>query len=413
MAHDTKAAEKAYLRHTAGGAWERFKPFAPPGTDTLDESARLIHDFGVVLQTLRPTPEDRLLDLGAGACWVSDWLERLNLSVVSVDLSLDMLRAGQDRLRRGRGAPLVAGDLESLPFAAGSFTKAVCLNAFHHLPDRTRALAEIRRVLTSDGQVIFSEPGAAHSAMPESVAAMRDFGVLERDVAVSDLMQACLDAGFADVRLQPISFVIPEFNLTLDQWRQWEGFWRRKRPVRAAQKFWRALLEIAGAGKHDLLLEETFAVSLIRLLKRPVEEHPIVVAFRSPYTQWQPPVYRAAIDVLSAPRRARAGEPMLCTVRVTNRGNVVWAAGQAGASKPAAVGVQWLDESGSVRSRDYFRAPLTDAVPPGESAVVTMHVPAPSSAGPCRLKVDLVIEGLSWFEPRGSEVATVHVVVDA
>ena len=407
MGGDTKGAEKAYLRRTAGGGWELTKPFSVPGGESVEESSRLIHDFALVLQTLRPTPADRILDLGAGGCWASDWLERLNLNVVSLDLSIDMLRVGQERLRRGRGAPLVAGDMERLPFAGESFTKAVCLNAFHHLPNRAAALAEIRRVLTTDGCVLFCEPGLAHSEMPESVAAMRDFGVLERDVVISDVMQACLDAGFADVRLNPISYVIPEFNLTIDQWRHWENFWRRKRPIRAAQKLWRDCLEMLGIGKRELLLEEMFAVGLIRLFKQPVEEHPIVVAYRSPYVQWEPPRYRAAFVAMAPPVPDDSGRLSL-TLRVTNECNFAWSSLGPGA-RQVAIGVQLCGADGAMINRDHFRHALTGEVALGDSVTVTLHVPAPPSAQLYTLKIDALIENLTWFEPRGSKTLTIPV----
>src|SRR5688500_2826808 len=125
-----------------------------------------MQDFAVALQTLRPSFADLILDLGAGACWCSDWLERLNLRTVAVDISVDMLRVGQSRLRPGRDARLVAGDLERLPFATGSFDKAICLSALHHIPDMPAAVAEIARVLGPTGVVLFSEPGVGHSTKP-------------------------------------------------------------------------------------------------------------------------------------------------------------------------------------------------------------------------------------------------------
>jgi hypothetical protein len=45
---DSKQAEKEYLRRTAGGTWEFWKPFSPPGTDTLFEptgSQTAAHDL--------------------------------------------------------------------------------------------------------------------------------------------------------------------------------------------------------------------------------------------------------------------------------------------------------------------------------------------------------------------------------
>src|SRR5262245_53022715 len=94
---DTKQAEKEYLERAGSSDWERVKPFSPPGSETLDESARLLHDFAVAMLTLRPEPDERILDLGAGGCWCADLLTRLNRQAIAVDISLDMLRAGRSR----------------------------------------------------------------------------------------------------------------------------------------------------------------------------------------------------------------------------------------------------------------------------------------------------------------------------
>ena len=94
---------------------------------------------------------------------------------------------------------LVVGDMERLPFADRSFDKACCLNAFHHVPDSIGALREIRRCLEANGVVFFSEPGAGHSSQPGSLAASRNYGVLEKEVLIDQFMDECLAAGFADV----------------------------------------------------------------------------------------------------------------------------------------------------------------------------------------------------------------------
>ncbi|MGH9253278.1 MAG: hypothetical protein ACRD3C_01775, partial [Vicinamibacterales bacterium] len=86
---DTKNAEKEYLARTGSSTWERAKPFSPPGSDTLAESAHMLHDFAAAMLMLQPSPDDLILDLGAGGCWCSDLLGRLNRSAVAVDISLD------------------------------------------------------------------------------------------------------------------------------------------------------------------------------------------------------------------------------------------------------------------------------------------------------------------------------------
>jgi ubiquinone/menaquinone biosynthesis C-methylase UbiE len=110
-----------------------------------EEHAQHILDFGVLLRTLTPTVSDLVLDLGAGSCWVSDWLRRCGVRTVALDISLDMLRLGATRL--GGAAGLTVGDMEQLPFRDGTFSKACCLNDFHHIPHAEEALREICRVL--------------------------------------------------------------------------------------------------------------------------------------------------------------------------------------------------------------------------------------------------------------------------
>jgi hypothetical protein len=75
LQQDSKEAEKRYLERTGGSAWEREKPFSPPGDDTLEESLGLLHDFAVAATLLQPSAGDRIIDLGAGGGWCSDLLQ--------------------------------------------------------------------------------------------------------------------------------------------------------------------------------------------------------------------------------------------------------------------------------------------------------------------------------------------------
>ena len=210
MAADSKHAEQAYLERARTERWEHVKPFSSPGYDDVEEGARLIHDFAVALLCLEPKPGEHVLDLGAGSCWVSEWLRRFNVETVSVDIALDMLRVGQSRL--GSDARVVVGDLEALPLATESVDKAVCLNAFHHVPDGALALAEIHRVLKPGGRVLFAEPGRGHREKETSVAAAGGYGVQERDVIASTLIADCVRAGFAKVSIKPLAHTVPWYE---------------------------------------------------------------------------------------------------------------------------------------------------------------------------------------------------------
>jgi ubiquinone/menaquinone biosynthesis C-methylase UbiE len=409
---DTKQAEKEYLARAGSTDWERVKPFSHVGADTLADSASLLHDFAVAMLALAPAPDDLILDLGAGGCWCSDLLRRLNRRSVAIDISLDMLRTGRSR---PGGADLwaVAGDLEHMPFRSAAFAKAVCLSAIHHVPDIAGALRELARVLRDDGVAVFSEPGKGHAHAPVASAAMRDYGVLEQDILIPEFVRACHDAGFVDVRLKPLSYAIPSFDLTPEQWVRWSALADSKRPARALTKLWRAVLELAGAAKETALFEEAFGMTLVRTLRSAMEDHPIVVAAKrrlgdaAGTSPWA-----ARIDVLEAAPRVEAAGRYAARVRVTNAGARPWEPASTSGTGHVRLGVQLLDEGRRLVSRDHHRVALPRRLLPGEAIDLVIDCVAPAERGTRHVKFDLVAEGVTWFEPTGSSPAIVPLQVD-
>ena len=407
----SKQAEKEYLARTGSSAWERVKPFSHPGADTLNDSAQLLHDFSVAMLALQPSPDDLILDVGAGGCWCTDLLGRLNRKSIAVDISWDMLRTGRSR-PGGNTIRAVAGDLEQLPFKDGMFQKAVCLNAIHHVPDIPAAVGEISRVLSGDGMALFSEPGRGHAEAPISTTAMRDFGVLEQDVLIADFAHACRNAGFRDVRIKTLSYAIPEFDLTLEEWESWTRLAASKRPVRALRKIVRGVAEVFGLGKRGQLFEEAFGMSLVRTLRHAMDDHPIIVASKAPLPERSELTPWAAAITVDAGDRVPRGGVFTVRVEVMNKGSRLWLASpESHASGHVTLGVQLLDASGRLVSRDYHRAPLTHDLAPGGSVALLVSCPSPDTAGSYMLKFDMVAEGVTWFEPAGSQIQTVPLTV--
>lgn len=400
---DSKQAEKDYLARTGSSVWETFKPFSPAGTDTVRESAQLLHDFSVAMLALDPSPDDRILDLGAGGGWCSDLLGRLNRSSVAVDLSLDMLRAGRQRPSPVRA---VAGDMEALPFRPGSFQKAVCFSALHHVPDMRAAIGEIARVLDDRGIAFFSEPGEGHADAAVSTAAMRDYGVLEQDVLVEDILRDCRAAGFVDVRVKPLSYSIPRFELTDTEWTAWSKLADSKRPHRALEKMMLAVVELLGLGKQGVLFEETFAIKLVRTLRAVVSHHPVVIASKRPLpSSSDRPEWQASIAIEPAPQLDSA-DRVGVSVRARNEGTATWQPSSRSGVGHVSIGLQLLDADGRIVSRDHHRIALPHPVPPGGSVQVSDACPKPTFDGAFRLKADLVAEGVAWFEMVGSAAPT-------
>ena len=402
---DSKQAEKDYLRRSGGGDWEASKPFPPPGQVGGAGHAQDLLDFAVLMRVLAPEPSDAILDLGAGSCWVSDWLRRFGFKTVAVDIAWDMLRLGADRLRSPHG--LVVGDMERLPFRQGAFNKACCLNAFHHVPDMNAALVEIRRVLSENGVAFFSEPGAGHSDHPTSIAAVRNYGVQEKEILIQEFMAACRTAGFADVRLHPISNIVPLFELNQDEWTRWRTFTNSKRPVRALHKMYRAALEFVGLRKQDELFEEAFAIRLLRELQPIVESHPVITAHCMPFVKPELATEAAQYELLRAPVSGGTGESLAFVLRVTNAGTTTW---NVVHDREVRLGAQLFDSNGVMIQRDYGRFELA-AVRPGGRVDVSLNIPAPPAPGDYSIRFDLVREGVHWFENHGSQPVSCGIAV--
>ena len=201
------------------GEWLLKLPFAGRGMFNIRLSAGEMLDFAISVMALDPVPGNFVLGLGAGSCWVSEWLNRLLVDTVSLDHAHDMLAIERQRLEPG--AQLYVGDFEKLPFMNGTFDGAIWLSVLHHVPDIPAALREICRVLKPDGAAVFSETGAGHVIQPKSHAEMEEPGVLERDIVVDELLDECLPAGFKTIYVQPYPFPPPTY--THEMWLTIQG----------------------------------------------------------------------------------------------------------------------------------------------------------------------------------------------
>jgi hypothetical protein len=62
---------------------------------------------------------------------------------------------------------------------------------------------------------------------------------------------------------------------------------------------------------------------------------------------------------------------------------------------------------------DFVRAWLPGSVAPGESATVEACFHLPTTPGRYLLRLDMVDEGVSWFEQRGSPVLEIDLLAEA
>ena len=130
-------------------------------------------------------PHGRVLELGCGpgALWIEN-LGRVpdGWRVTLSDLSPGMVEEARARLvGHPAFAAFAVADAQDLPFAAGGFDAVVANHMLYHVPERARALAEIRRVLRPGGRLYAATNGLGH---------MRELDDLGRRLAPDDYPEA-------------------------------------------------------------------------------------------------------------------------------------------------------------------------------------------------------------------------------
>jgi len=109
----------------------------------------------LLLDALRLVPGGRALDVGCGlGDDVFELAERVHGGeAVGVDLSEGMIEEARRRVRPGLSASFQVADVRALPFADGAFDAVRTERLLMHVPEVTRALAEMVRVTRPGGRI--------------------------------------------------------------------------------------------------------------------------------------------------------------------------------------------------------------------------------------------------------------------
>jgi hypothetical protein len=110
-------------------------------------------------------------------------------------------------------------------------------------------------------------------------------------------------------------------------------------------------------------------------------------------------------------RSARPGAPLIATrdkeltvrTRVENLSTRHFPATATYGRRLVRLGAQLCSADGELITRDFARADLPNDIGPGAGADVIVNLPPLATPGRYRIKLDLVNEGVDWFERCGSE----------
>ena len=98
------------------------------------------------------------LDVGCGTGALLSRIseQRKDVQLFGIDLSEQMIKVARAKL--GDKAELRVSDSEQLPFEDSKFDLITCTYSFHHYPNPSAVLTEMKRVLSSAGKLILVDP---------------------------------------------------------------------------------------------------------------------------------------------------------------------------------------------------------------------------------------------------------------
>jgi SAM-dependent methyltransferase/uncharacterized protein YbaR (Trm112 family) len=168
-------------------------PFNPGDTAY---TIRILGRMGNVLPLLELNRGDLVLDSGPAYAWTTEWLVKMGLNAIGVDICRTYLDIGMKRmehmLERGLPRPhLVVADIENLPLRDRTLNAILCFDSFHHIPDRKTAMNHFYRVLQETGNIVLAEPDGTHEYAEISRSVMDKYGILEKGMELEDVNHYC------------------------------------------------------------------------------------------------------------------------------------------------------------------------------------------------------------------------------
>jgi SAM-dependent methyltransferase len=331
--------------------------------NSVAEAAETLQGMSLILRFSDLFPGARVMDFGAGSCWLARDLALLGCDVTAVDISEKALALGK---RFNDKLPFAADmtidyhvfDGENLGLPDGYFDNIVCFASFHHVAAEDQLLKHFHRVLRPGGIASFYEPGPNHSRHPQSQAEMRQYGVIERDIDIGRIWRSAQAAGFADIKLARF---LPEPKLV-------------------------------GLAEFDAMLAR-----------------PASVDFGTAYANVRPFfLYKAGLRELDS----RFGRGLAAKIdaklsglklhiELTNIGEARWLPSNR-KKGGVCIASKLLDENGHVLDAHYCNWWVIDRdIEPGGSFTADVEVPAPPRPG-LRLSLGLVADRVAHFDGPGN-----------
>ena len=390
------AREYAQALSTELNYYLRTKPFANlhkpikfSGDGMDPETARHFYDFANIAVALALRADARILDVGCGPGWVTEYFARLGYEMTGIDISEGLIQVARERLERlpyevDHETPLscrfITHDIEAAPLDE-KFDAIICYDALHHFDDERNVFINLAGMLEIGGLLFIVEghkPPAGSPTEIELRGFMEKYKTLESPFS-SDYLRALIDLnGFA---------IVSDYVSV-------NGLFEKKMLTR-------------DGGELSLPLRSLDTDYHYFTCMKVTERGPgrMVPDSREPGTLRARILARTA-----APEIVSAGANFKLPITLINIGDTLWLTGQSVRSGVVMPGVKITDESNTLAVENHGPL-LPRAVAPGRSLTLDLLINAPARPGTYTVKVDLVDQNICWFEETGSEplVFTINV----
>ena len=359
------------------------KPDKHQGDGMDAETHRHFCDFANIAVTLGLPAGSRILDVGCGSGWLSEYFARLGYQMKGIDISPTLIEMSRDRVK---GVPydvdhetelrcsFAVHDIEMAPLSE-QFDAVLCYDSLHHFEDEEAVMRHLAAMLPVGGVLFILEgerPPSGSATEAELFGVMSEYGTLESPFDYGHLRQLLDEHGFA---------VIGDYASV-------NGLFERE------------------TIKDDLLPLKNVAINYHYLACKKVVSG--ASASTVPDSR-RPGLLRARIASTSPGLdRLAPGQAMDIELEIENTGDTLWLAGRETRTGIVMPGVRISDDAGTLVSEFHGEPPLPRAVAPGETVRLKIEHAAPRRPGNYTFKFDLVDQHVCWFEDMGSEPLTIE-----
>lgn len=159
---DYEMIRQAEGRGTADTHWYTSLPFPPPNTPFATDWRIRARSYEVLQQVLNTVPNQHILDLGAGNCWLSNQLTEAGHHVVAIDLLTNAFDGLGAHEHYANTFTCIQAEYDRLPLEQAQFDVVIYNGAFHYANDYICTLNEARRVLKPNGKIIIMDSPVYH-----------------------------------------------------------------------------------------------------------------------------------------------------------------------------------------------------------------------------------------------------------